>query len=253
MTVPPWLLPAAWLPGKLVVSVMIYVLLSGVMGSGAETLMTNPLPGFIATVAADASLMGLWTWLTREQRPGAYADRLTQPMWLAIWGVLFVIPVAAGGTVLLMALDMPMPETMEAIADQLQQEVGSPLWWSLVLVTVVGAGLWEEFVYRRWMWRELSVRFAPVGVWLLTSLVFAAAHVEPVHVLGTMGLGMWFGILRWRLGTWWPGVLAHALNNGLAIVTVMAGSEAETAVPWWALPVLLLGIPLFLLRTRDAA
>ena len=47
---------------------------------------------------------------------------------------------------------------------------------------------------------------------------FAAAHIEPAHALLVLPLGLWFGWLRQRTDSLWPSLVAHIVNNGLAVV-----------------------------------
>ena len=54
--------------------------------------------------------------------------------------------------------------------------------------------------------------------WAVSSLLFAAAHAEPAHVVLVLPLGLWFGFLRWRSGSLWPSLVAHIVNNGMAVV-----------------------------------
>ena len=58
----------------------------------------------------------------------------------------------------------------------------------------------------------------PVVAWIVSSLAFAAAHVELAHVILVLPLGLWFGWLRRRTGSLWPSLIAHMVNNSLAVV-----------------------------------
>jgi uncharacterized protein len=52
----------------------------------------------------------------------------------------------------------------------------------------------------------------------VSSVLFAAAHVEPAHAILVLPLGLWFGWLRRHTGSLWPSLVAHMANNGLAVL-----------------------------------
>ena len=57
-----------------------------------------------------------------------------------------------------------------------------------------------------------------VGVWL-TAVIFSALHFQFYGFIPRMLLGAFFGYLAWKGRSLWLPVLAHALNNTLAIVS----------------------------------
>lgn len=95
--------------------------------------------------------------------------------------------------------------------------------------------LGEELLFRGWLYRFLD-RFAkgasltvtnplPVAVWG-TALAFSLWHFQNwgvasapwviFQILYTFWTGVWLGVLRWRTGSLWVPILAHALINLLA-------------------------------------
>ena len=87
---------------------------------------------------------------------------------------------------------------------------------SLAVMAVL-APLVEEMVFRGLLYGWLAGRWGTTAAWLVSSVVFAAAHVEPAHVLLVLPLGLWFGWLRQRTDSLWPSLMAHVVNNGLAV------------------------------------
>ena len=79
------------------------------------------------------------------------------------------------------------------------------------------APLAEEAVFRGLLYGWVAGRWGTTAGWLVSSLAFAAAHVEPAHVILVLPLGLWFGWLRRRTGSLWPSLVAHMVNNGLAV------------------------------------
>lgn len=80
------------------------------------------------------------------------------------------------------------------------------------------APLAEEAVFRGLLYGWVAGRWGTTIAWFVSSILFAAAHVEPAHVLLVLPLGLWFGWLRRRTDSLWPSLVAHMVNNGLAVV-----------------------------------
>jgi uncharacterized protein len=80
------------------------------------------------------------------------------------------------------------------------------------------APLVEELVFRGLLYGWLAGRWGTVVAWIVSSLAFAAAHVELAHIILVLPLGLWFGWLRRRTGSLWPSLVSHMVNNGLAVV-----------------------------------
>ena len=79
------------------------------------------------------------------------------------------------------------------------------------------APLGEELVFRGLLYGWLAGRWGSTFAWIVSSVAFAAAHIELAHVLLVLPLGLWFGWLRRRTGSLWPSLVAHMVNNGLAV------------------------------------
>lgn len=143
------------------------------------------------------------------------------------WAVLVGVAVFVGNTALAWLMRQggiePAPSNEAMILEASERW---PLF--LVLFAVVLAPMYEELLFRR----VLFGRFLRAGrPWLglvLSSLAFALFHEVPglsdnppgaVLVLLTVyaGMGAAFAWLYWRTGTLWAPILAHALNNGLAL------------------------------------
>jgi membrane protease YdiL (CAAX protease family) len=86
-----------------------------------------------------------------------------------------------------------------------------------LLVLAILAPLVEELVFRGLLYGWLAGRWGHLAAFLMSSLAFAAAHYEPAHVVLVAPLGLWFGWLRWRTNSLVPSIVAHVINNGIAV------------------------------------
>ncbi len=105
----------------------------------------------------------------------------------------------------------------------------SPLWLGLLAIAV-GPGVVEELFCRGFIGRGLVGRHGWVFGVFLTSLLFGLLHMEPIHVLMTMLMGV---ALHFTLATsrsLWVPILLHATNNASwAVASVLNISPATPA------------------------
>lgn len=86
-----------------------------------------------------------------------------------------------------------------------------------LLVIALLAPVVEELVFRGLLYGWLENRWGRGVAFVASSLAFAGAHWEPAHVILVVPLGLLFGWLRLRTGSLWPSLVAHVVNNGLAV------------------------------------
>jgi len=110
--------------------------------------------------------------------------------------------------------------------------------WSPALLLGVAAllpALCEEIAFRGALQASLLRGRTPARAVGIGAVVFAAAHFDPVRFPGVLLVGLAFGWLAWRTGSLWPSMLAHAVNNGAAVLVYLLAGEAEAADPAEAL------------------
>lgn len=114
--------------------------------------------------------------------------------------------------------------TMDALGGFFKQ-MSIPL---LVMAIAVSPAIAEELLFRGLIGRGLIARWGlPVGI-VLTSLLFAAFHMHPVHAAGValIGVTMHFAYVATR--SFFAPVLIHFLNNSLAVATGKIAASADT-------------------------
>jgi len=65
-------------------------------------------------------------------------------------------------------------------------------------------------------------------------LLFGAAHLDPMHSIAVMPLGVWLGLIAYRCDSLWPAVIGHVVNNGFALAMMRffsTGGASETQSP----------------------
>jgi len=92
---------------------------------------------------------------------------------------------------------------------------------TLFLCVAIAPAIAEEFLFRGYIQSRLLKRWHPLWAILLSSLLFASFHADPVHIIAVLPLGIWLGIMTYASGSIIPAMLAHAYNNALSIFGVV--------------------------------
>jgi membrane protease YdiL (CAAX protease family) len=88
----------------------------------------------------------------------------------------------------------------------------------LVFSVVIFAGVIEEMLFRGFLQTALERHNPSTKAIVVTAAVFAILHFNPWWMVQIFGLGVVLGILAWRSGSIWPGVVIHMTNNAVAMV-----------------------------------
>lgn len=115
----------------------------------------------------------------------------------------------------------------------------------LLLAIAVLPGICEELLFRGFILSGLR----GAGIWAipLTALLFGLAHSSIYRILPTFLIGLFITILAWRTRSIVPGMIAHAVNNGLILTLVRLrpswfGATEMRNVPWSWMAVAALGL-----------
>lgn len=92
--------------------------------------------------------------------------------------------------------------------------------WLLAVAMVIIAPIYEEVIFRGFIWTGLSQ--SRLGVWgasVLTSVIFALIHFQYgwVELVSIVLLAMLFSYARYISGSLYLPIVLHILNNGLAM------------------------------------
>jgi len=119
----------------------------------------------------------------------------------------------------------------------------------LILIVAVVPGFVEELLFRGYLQSRLLRRWPPVLAVGASALIFSAAHLDPIHVLGVVPLGLWLGTIAWRAGSVWPAMFCHAVNNAVAVAGAAVQDHSTLELTWdpFSVTLLAVGGPAFLL------
>lgn len=122
---------------------------------------------------------------------------------------------------------LPLPEDQ---ARMLEALVDRPsLGRALAMYALVPA-LCEEILFRGVLARSLALRWSLAPAAAISAVVFAAYHVSAVQALPTLTLGFMLALIAIRAGSVAPTMVAHAINNVLAIT--LSRGELPAVAGW---------------------
>lgn len=115
-----------------------------------------------------------------------------------------------------------LPDNLANVMTQLSNNV-----IGVVSIAVVGPIL-EEVLFRGAIQGVLMRVCKPWTAILIASLIFGVVHMNPIQIFYATFIGILFGWIYYRTGSLMPSIIGHVLNNSLAAVTMILGTdEAE--------------------------
>lgn len=155
-----------------------------------------------------------------------------------VWPLVCVlIPVAVGTSLLLGRLSevaWPVAEPLrQAWVEFLALESLSAL--ELVALVAVLPAICEELAFRGLLLWGLRRRMAPLSACVLSGLVFAIFHMDPVRLVPTLALGFGLALITLWSGSVLPAIVVHGAHNGLIVLAAHRGVDLGTVPAWLCL------------------
>jgi membrane protease YdiL (CAAX protease family) len=97
-----------------------------------------------------------------------------------------------------------------------------PMAWVLFLLAVV-VPIGEEIFFRGFVYGGLRERWGIVVAMAASAIFFAFVHLQAVHAFPIFLLGVLFALLYERTRNLIPGVVAHGVNNLIAVLATLNG------------------------------
>jgi len=179
-------------------------------------------------------MMGAIVLILRVYRLNPIEMLSLRPVRPVVWlAILFAIPsshLTSLGVFRLVNIVMPAPQQL---LERFSEDVipkGMPA-WQLVLYIALLPAVCEELAFRGILLNGLRRKFRPAGLILGIGLIFGLFHVTLYRIAPTAVLGMILTAIALMTGSVFPGMLLHAGNNALAVVSVNALNLY--VLRWW--------------------
>lgn len=175
--------------------------------------------------------------LSRERLADRLRTRVAGVRWALVpamvLGILAVSNVLDGVITL---LDLADQGTLKLMTDVIGSARGAEL-ALVLLVLALGAGLAEEVFFRGFLQTRLSQRFSPAVAIAIASVCFGIMHLDPVHSPVAALLGLYLGWITERSGSIVPAIVAHVVNNAMAVLGARWPLPESDALRLWLLAI----------------
>ena len=112
---------------------------------------------------------------------------------------------------------------------ELLGQLESPGWFFVTGAIV--APVVEEIFFRGFLFQGFRQKYGWVAGVLLSSLLFAAAHLEPAALIPTFVLGCVLAVVYHRANSLWPPIFFHAAINSFSLLAVYLLSKYPHLMP----------------------
>ena len=223
-----------WMKVPLIVRSILIGFSVCTIGVGLWVLLATYVPVPWSVLAMGAILIPYWMYFRGRWNPLNTKDfrrfcmrqtKLKRSVW--IWGMMaafFIFLFLNAGWILTFRLVEFNPEVFKT-ARYLNDY---PAWasWSVILMASLVAGICEETGYRGYMQAPIEQKYGPVAGIVITSLVFAAAHL---HQAWANGIFVGIFVLSFMIG-----YLAYATNSLLFGIMAHVAFDIVNFSYWWS-------------------
>jgi len=215
----------------LLIAIVVPTLILGLVLAAGVSATSGVV--LLASLALPWLGFGLYPWwATRAKGNGVRVDlgfTLRRSDWL--WGIGGGIACLVAGGLVAKATEMVFGSFDSAAGSALEQaDVSRWVVWVFSLCALVGAPMFEELCFRGLVFAAVAKWAASRGLpgipWatVVSALLFALIHLEPVRFPLLLTIGLVLSWLRARTGRVGASVVAHAFNNLLSVVGLLFGT-----------------------------
>ncbi len=213
--------------GIFLLSSLVMTLVAIASQGGVDELSGAWLP-LVVVVPPLIQLIHL-LWVSHARGTGLSQDFGFSFRWsdLTLGAGLFFVAMflAAIAVVALEAVGIGAPNAAVAELAEDSEDGGGITVWLILLAVFAGTvvPIIEELVYRGLWWSALLKKGVGENwVLVITSAVFAMAHLEPVRTIILFSLAMAIGLGRRVTGRIGAGIVAHAAINTIGMIALLA-------------------------------
>lgn len=95
--------------------------------------------------------------------------------------------------------------------------------WATFVLTVIFAPIIEEILFRGVLFPAIKYRYGVIAGILISGLLFAMAHLNPLQILALIPMGVYLAIMYQRTKSIYPGIILHASWNLMVVLIAESG------------------------------
>lgn len=215
------------------VVILVGITATGLMAASRSLSEALGLPAERRLIAPNVYVVGLGIYLSVIGGIYAFVGRRTGWITLGLCApdrasLLIVPPLFMVGLMALILVNTAVGLLIGGFENpQIEALTGgtalSPIELGMLLILVAGvAPFAEELFFRGLVYPLMRNRMGAATAIILNAALFAAVHIIPQLLPGLFVIGLFLSYLRERSGSIWPGVMYHAMQNGLAVLLINA-------------------------------
>ena len=149
------------------------------------------------------------------------------PLWAWVTAA-FATPLLGMISGIVIGLFLDESAALREMSDIFRQQGQTGFTAQLILMVALTPALCEELLFRGYVQSRLTRVFPPILGILFSSITFAAFHMDPVHVIAVIPLGLFLGWLTWQSGSLFPAMLAHFGNNLVSVLAIIVAPTPDS-------------------------
>ena len=220
----PWSILDSWLGVGLLILIDVILLAIALQGPGAELAQSASI--ILVELAYLLPVVLIFAWRRINWKHLGFGKFSWNTMGLGC-GLLiagYVIILLHNALLLALGVDTQGDEILEIF-----NKLESPVWF--FLVGAVFAPIVEEIFFRGFLFQGFRQKYGWVSAALLSSAVFAVAHLDPVALIPTFILGTVLAYVYHRSNSVWPGIILHFLVNAFGLCSAYALTQFPGLIP----------------------
>ena len=227
--------------------IMLIIAIPVITGEFSEEIFSNPALLEQKMADVSSSRLGLFLILVLPQitlvlpcliaaalSPVPFKQRLglvrgNWPIWswFAVGAASPLVGILSG---LLVGVFLEESESLQQMSEVFRNHGNSGFFIPLALMIGATPAFCEELLFRGYIQQRLTRSFRPSWGILIASFLFAAFHMDFVHVVAVFPLGLFLGWITWRCGSLIPAMLGHFVNNFVSVIGIVVAPEENQDV-----------------------
>ena len=191
----------------------------------------------------------LYAFIVNRRKPFVYLKLDKKVKWDSVFLILLILCASMPALSLIIKWNegLHLPQALSAIEQWMREKedasavltkqmlsgTGLSVLFSNLLAMAIVPAICEELFFRGVLlsWLKDSFHRKHLAVWL-SAIVFSAIHIQFFGFFPRMLLGVYLGYLFLWTGSLWTAILAHFLNNAVAVVAAFLYNIGYTATDY---------------------